>query len=361
MAPRPSPSNPSNNPIAPLADFFWIAGVDGVELYDKFRKLGEEYQLTHGNGNGNGMIAAGSPPNNGGAGGAASLMSTSPGTISAMSSTIAGNDANEYTGENTAATNNININNSCDYNNNSGSGNSLDPTAGHHNAAARTSSLLQDPTANTIEEDADAEEEGEEEDYNHHFNTASSYNNGGGTSTAGGGTNSLDPRLSTITAHRLTPAREPSESRLSFRSLASDPWKDAQQQQERETHSNRSSMTIKEQRGAASVRTSYTVGSGTIGAGSGGYAATTTTGTSANGGTAPSFMSDDEFDKALLKFASDRDSFLNDLSLSTPASASAVMNRAHGSSAGNAGGNSNGSGNGDDTETVTASDAEDYS
>ncbi|KAI5305121.1 hypothetical protein KEM56_005247 [Ascosphaera pollenicola] len=38
-------------------------------------------------------------------------------------------------------------------------------------------------------------------------------------------------------------------------------------------------------------------------------------------------MSDDEFDKALLKFASDRDSFLNDLSLGTPASASTIMNK----------------------------------
>jgi hypothetical protein len=32
-------------PTAPLADFFWIAGVDGSEILDTFLKLGDEYKL----------------------------------------------------------------------------------------------------------------------------------------------------------------------------------------------------------------------------------------------------------------------------------------------------------------------------
>ncbi|KAI9376543.1 AEX-3 domain-containing protein [Aspergillus egyptiacus] len=40
-----SSSSPSvETPAAPLADYFWIAGVDGSEVLDTFRKLGEEYR-----------------------------------------------------------------------------------------------------------------------------------------------------------------------------------------------------------------------------------------------------------------------------------------------------------------------------
>ncbi|PGG96260.1 hypothetical protein AJ79_09660 [Helicocarpus griseus UAMH5409] len=34
-------------PSSPLADFFWIAGVDGAEIFDIFSKLGEEYNANH--------------------------------------------------------------------------------------------------------------------------------------------------------------------------------------------------------------------------------------------------------------------------------------------------------------------------
>lgn len=68
----------------------------------------------------------------------------------------------------------------------------------------------------------------------------------------------------------------PNEVRLSFRSMASE---------NRDIPSNRSSMTIK--------------------------------GTQSPNGT--SFLSDADFDKALLKFASERDTFLSDLSLSAGA------------------------------------------
>ncbi|KAI5295743.1 hypothetical protein KEM56_005576, partial [Ascosphaera pollenicola] len=177
MAPRHASSEPPPS-IAPLADFFWIAGVDGVELYEKFRKLGEEYQHSH-------APPANKPPSN--------------------------------------------------------NGHNLEPSNGSHNA--RTSSLLQDPTANTIEEDADAEEEEEEEEEDDHH------------STRDASPHALDPRLSTITAHRLVPTREPSESRLSFRSFVSESFNVPQ---ERESHSNRSSMTIKDRNGGTSVRTSFT-------------------------------------------------------------------------------------------------------
>lgn len=43
MAPTPS----AESPPSPLADFFWIAGVDGPEILDIFSKLGEEYHANH--------------------------------------------------------------------------------------------------------------------------------------------------------------------------------------------------------------------------------------------------------------------------------------------------------------------------
>ncbi|KAI5295918.1 hypothetical protein KEM52_006472 [Ascosphaera acerosa] len=227
--PRKSPEPAVQASSAPLADFFWIAGVDSAELYETFKRLGEEYHLHH----------------------ALAVNGTAANRLSVESST--------------------------------------------GSRSARTSSLLQNPSENIIEEDADAEEKEQE--------TGSSYDV---AALAG------NHRSSTGTTYRLGPARQPSESRLSYRSNTSGHLRDGH---EDGSHSNRSSMTVKEQvvttspfpetSGNASVRTSYTTGS----------AATTT------------FMSDDEFDKALLKFASDRDSFLNDLSLSTPTSASAVMSK----------------------------------
>lgn len=38
-----APSSSAEAPSAPLADYFWIAGVDGSEILDTFLKLGEEY------------------------------------------------------------------------------------------------------------------------------------------------------------------------------------------------------------------------------------------------------------------------------------------------------------------------------
>ncbi|EEQ83583.1 dDENN domain-containing protein [Blastomyces dermatitidis ER-3] len=43
MAPSPS----AESLPGPLADFFWIAGVDGPEILDIFSKLGEEYKANH--------------------------------------------------------------------------------------------------------------------------------------------------------------------------------------------------------------------------------------------------------------------------------------------------------------------------
>ncbi|KAJ5811021.1 hypothetical protein N7447_010537 [Penicillium robsamsonii] len=36
--------SPSNSEGAPLADYFWIAGVDGTEILDTFQRLGEDYR-----------------------------------------------------------------------------------------------------------------------------------------------------------------------------------------------------------------------------------------------------------------------------------------------------------------------------
>jgi hypothetical protein len=38
----PSTSSPEG---APLADYFWIAGVDGTEILDTFKRLGEDYRI----------------------------------------------------------------------------------------------------------------------------------------------------------------------------------------------------------------------------------------------------------------------------------------------------------------------------
>ena len=84
------------------------------------------------------------------------------------------------------------------------------------------------------------------------------------------------PLASKRNSYQLLSSPPPNEARLSFRSIASE---------NKGVHSNRSSMTIK----------------GTQ---------------SPNGGP---FLSDADFDKALLKFASERDSFLSDLSLSAGA------------------------------------------
>lgn len=35
---------PSEPPTAPLADYFWIAGVDGSEILETFQRLGDEYR-----------------------------------------------------------------------------------------------------------------------------------------------------------------------------------------------------------------------------------------------------------------------------------------------------------------------------
>jgi hypothetical protein len=43
MAPASAPEAAST----PLADFFWIAGVDGSEILEIFSKLGEEYRANH--------------------------------------------------------------------------------------------------------------------------------------------------------------------------------------------------------------------------------------------------------------------------------------------------------------------------
>ncbi|EEH33311.1 dDENN domain-containing protein [Paracoccidioides lutzii Pb01] len=43
MAPLPA----AELHASPLADFFWIAGVDGAEIFDIFSKLGEEYHASH--------------------------------------------------------------------------------------------------------------------------------------------------------------------------------------------------------------------------------------------------------------------------------------------------------------------------
>ncbi|PGH20832.1 hypothetical protein AJ80_03459 [Polytolypa hystricis UAMH7299] len=45
MAPPSTPT--AESPSTPLADFFWIAGVDGAEILDIFSKLGEEYRASH--------------------------------------------------------------------------------------------------------------------------------------------------------------------------------------------------------------------------------------------------------------------------------------------------------------------------
>ncbi|KAL4809117.1 AEX-3 domain-containing protein [Aspergillus unguis] len=42
-----SSSSAAETPTTPLADYFWIAGVDGSEVLDTFRKLGEEYRLAN--------------------------------------------------------------------------------------------------------------------------------------------------------------------------------------------------------------------------------------------------------------------------------------------------------------------------
>lgn len=46
------PTSTPETSIAPLADFFWIAGVDGSEILDAFLKLGEEYSHLHRNASG---------------------------------------------------------------------------------------------------------------------------------------------------------------------------------------------------------------------------------------------------------------------------------------------------------------------
>ena len=38
------PPATSEQPIAPLADYFWIAGVDGSEILETFQRLGDEYR-----------------------------------------------------------------------------------------------------------------------------------------------------------------------------------------------------------------------------------------------------------------------------------------------------------------------------
>ncbi|CAG8389461.1 unnamed protein product [Penicillium salamii] len=40
----PSSSSSSSSEGAPLADYFWIAGVDGTEILDTFKRLGEDYR-----------------------------------------------------------------------------------------------------------------------------------------------------------------------------------------------------------------------------------------------------------------------------------------------------------------------------
>ena len=41
---------PSSSPVegAPLADYFWIAGVDGSEILETFKRLGEDYRINGG-------------------------------------------------------------------------------------------------------------------------------------------------------------------------------------------------------------------------------------------------------------------------------------------------------------------------
>ncbi|KAK2748750.1 hypothetical protein FQN57_000331 [Myotisia sp. PD_48] len=148
-----APAVPADLPPAPLADYFWIAGVDGSEILDIFSKLGEEYR------------------------------------------------------------------------------------------AARSQNL---PVTDTIEEDADAEGQEDESFLSGSSPTASNRNSS------------------------LYPSKPVDESRLSYRSLASETIG---------PQSNRSSMTI---RGAHSP----------------------------NGAT---FLNEVDFDIALRKFASERDSFLSDL------------------------------------------------
>ncbi|WEW55526.1 hypothetical protein PRK78_000957 [Emydomyces testavorans] len=143
---------------APLADFFWIAGVDGSEIFDIFMKLGEEYNVTR------------------------------PQPIS---------------------------------------------------------------MADTIEEDADAEEE-EEADSSQPSSKRNSYQPSSFWST--------------------------DDKRLSFQSFAVD-FKDSNNN----SHSNRSSMTIKGSSNGASV------------------------------------LNDVDFDKALMKFTAERESFLSDLTLTAGA------------------------------------------
>ena len=150
-----APATPADPPSAPLADFFWIAGVDGSEIFDIFAKLGEEYN------------------------------------------------------------------------------------------AARSQST---PMTDTIEEDADAEE-------------ATDLVNG------------ASPGASKRNSYQFL-AKPVDEARLSFRSFTSE---------NRDTQSNRSSMTIK--------------------------------GTQSPNGT--SFLNDVDFDNAIRKFATERDSFLSDLSLNS--------------------------------------------
>lgn len=43
----PPPTSTPEVPPAPLADFFWIAGVDGSDIYNTFVKLGDEYHAHH--------------------------------------------------------------------------------------------------------------------------------------------------------------------------------------------------------------------------------------------------------------------------------------------------------------------------
>lgn len=159
-----APATPADPPSTPLADFFWIAGVDGSEIFDIFAKLGEEY-----------------------------------------------------------------------------------------NAARAQSS----PMAETIQEDADAED-------------------------ATDLTNGHSPAPSKRNSYQFL-AKPVDEARLSFRSFASE---------NRDAHSNRSSMTIK--------------------------------GTQSPNGNA--FLNDVDFDNAIRKFATERDSFLSDLSLHSNSN-SATPNR----------------------------------
>ncbi|KAK2803988.1 hypothetical protein FQN50_006794 [Emmonsiellopsis sp. PD_5] len=42
-----SPATAAEAPARPLADYFWIAGVDGADILDIFSKLGEEYNANH--------------------------------------------------------------------------------------------------------------------------------------------------------------------------------------------------------------------------------------------------------------------------------------------------------------------------